>query len=77
MEVAQEELLETFEEFELDLEVETILEKVKRELTLEDQTFREFAETVEPVGAGKSRGPETPGSTSRPLPPAVLPSTHL
>ena len=46
MEVAHEELLETFEEFELDLEVETILEKVKGELTLEDQTFREFAERL-------------------------------
>ena len=46
MEVAHEELLEALEEFEVDLEVEEILGKVKRELVLEDQTFREFAERL-------------------------------
>ena len=54
MEVAQEELLETFEEFELDLEVEEILKKVKRELTVEDQTFREFAETLKELEPEKA-----------------------
>ena len=45
MEVAQEELLEAFEEFELDLEVEEILKKVKGELVL-DQGVTEFGEQL-------------------------------
>jgi len=45
MEVAHEELLETFEEFELDLEVEDILKKVKGELVL-DQDVTEFGEQL-------------------------------
>ena len=35
MEVAQDKLLEEFEDFEEDLEVEAILEKVKAELVLD------------------------------------------
>ena len=42
MDSGHEKLLETFEEFEVDLEVEEILEKVKRELLLEDKNFAEF-----------------------------------
>jgi len=45
MEVAHEELLETLEEFELDLEVEEILKKVKGELVL-DQGVTEFGEQL-------------------------------
>ena len=45
MEVAHEELLEALEEFELDLEVEEILEKVKRELVW-DQGVTEFGEQL-------------------------------
>ena len=37
MEVAQDKLLEAFEEFELDLEVEDILKKVKAELVLDSR----------------------------------------
>ena len=46
MEEVQEKLLEEYEDFETELEVQSILEKVKGELTLEDQTFREFAERL-------------------------------
>ena len=45
MEVAHEELLEALEEFEVDLEVEEILEKVKGELVL-DQGVTEFGEQL-------------------------------
>ena len=46
MATCPEKLLETFEEFEVDLEVEEILEKVKRELLLEDENLAEFAERL-------------------------------
>ena len=45
MEVAQDKLLETFEEFELDLEVEEILDKVKGELVL-DSSVTAFGEQL-------------------------------
>ena len=45
MGVAHEELLEALEEFEVDLEVEEILEKVKGELVL-DQGVTEFGEQL-------------------------------
>ena len=46
MDSGHEKLLEAFEEFEVDLEVEEILEKVKREGLLKDETFTEFAESL-------------------------------
>jgi len=46
MDSAHEKLLEEFEEFELDLEVEEILKKVKEELLL-DQGVTEFGELLE------------------------------
>ena len=46
MEVAHEELLKEFEDFEKQLEVEQVLKKVKQEWVLEDETFREFAERL-------------------------------
>ena len=45
MEVDQDELLETFETFEADLEVEEILKKVKEELAL-DSSVTEFGEKL-------------------------------
>ena len=45
MEVAHKELLEALDEFEADLEVETILKKVKEELALDD-TVTEFGEQL-------------------------------
>ena len=45
MEVAHEELLEKFEDFEADLEVETILKKVEEELSL-DSSVTEFGEKL-------------------------------
>ena len=44
MDAGHEKLLETFETFELDLEVEEILGKVKRELQFEEDTLAEFSE---------------------------------
>ena len=47
MDSGHEKLLETFEEFEVDLEVEEILGKVKRESQLEEEeNFCEFAERL-------------------------------
>ena len=46
MDSAHEKLLEDFEKFEEQLEVEEILEKVKRELLLEDQNLAEFSESL-------------------------------
>ena len=45
MEVDQDKLLETFETFEADLEVEEILKKVKEELAL-DSSVTEFGEKL-------------------------------
>ena len=42
----QDKLLEALEELEAELEVESILKKVKQEWVLEDETFREFAERL-------------------------------
>ena len=62
MDAGHEKLLERFEDFEVDLEVEEILEKVKRELE-EEETFGEFAERLkqlepEKVEAQKRRAEE-------------------
>ena len=46
MDSGHEKLLEAFEEFEVDLEVEEILEKVKREVLLNDESFVEFGERL-------------------------------
>ena len=46
MDSRHENLLEAFEEFELDLEVQDILKKVKRELLLKDDQLAEFAERL-------------------------------
>ena len=41
-----EKLLEAFEDFEQDLEVEDILKKVKEECVLDDEDIREFGEKL-------------------------------
>ena len=46
MEVVHEKLLEDFEDFEEELQVEQVLKKVKQEWVLEDETFCEFAERL-------------------------------
>ena len=43
---AHEKLLEVFEDFEQDLEVEDILKKVKEECVLDDEDIREFGEKL-------------------------------
>ena len=63
MDAGHENLLKTFEEFELDLEVEEILEKVKRELEEEEEDFGDFAKRLkelepEKVEAQKRRAEE-------------------
>ena len=52
MDAGHEKLLEAFEDFEVDLEVEEILEKVKRELVL-DPSVVEFGEKLK----RRERGP--------------------
>ena len=77
MEVDQDKLLEVFETFEADLEVEDILKKVKEELAL-DSSVTEFGEKLkEREGAAQRGRSGNPGSTSHLLPLPVLPSTHL
>ena len=46
MEGVHQKLLEEYEDFETELEVEWALEKVKVELTLEDEHIAAFAETL-------------------------------
>ena len=46
MEGVHQKLLEKYEDFETELEVERALEKVKVELTLEDEHIAAFAETL-------------------------------
>ena len=46
MDSAHEKLLEAFEDFEQDLEVEDILKKVKEECVLDDEDIREFGEKL-------------------------------
>ena len=64
MDSAHEKLLEDFEKFEEQLEVEDILEKVKAELLLEDETLAAFAERLkelepEKVEAQRRRAEQT------------------
>ena len=57
MDAGHEKLLETFETFELDLEVEEILGKVKEGVEFEEDTsVTEFGEIFEREGTGESRG---------------------
>ena len=65
MEVAHKELLEAFETFEADLEVDEILKKVKADLVVfgNDEDIREFSESLkqlepEKVEAQKRRAEE-------------------
>ena len=46
MEGVHQKLLEEYEDFQTELEVERALEKVKAELTLEDEHIAAFAETL-------------------------------
>ena len=46
MDSCPEKLLEAFEDFELDLEVEDILKKVNEDLVLDDEDIREFGEQL-------------------------------
>ena len=67
MDAGHEKLLEAFEEFEVDLEVEEILGKVKRELEFEEDTLAEFSEYLknklepEKVEAQQRRAEEATG----------------
>ena len=52
MDSAHEKLLEDFEEFEFDLEVEKILKKVKREWVGEEDQLIAFAEYLKELEPG-------------------------
>jgi len=70
-----EKLLEEFESFEADLEIEEILKKVKEELVL-DPGVTDFGEQLKERERMKS-SLDNQSSTSHPLATTVLPATHV
>ena len=68
MEVAHEELVEAFEEFEADLEVETILKKVKADLAVfgNDEDIREFSESLKQLEPEKVEAQKRRAEQARP-----------
>ena len=66
MDSRHEKLLERFEEFEVDLEVEEVLEKVKRELLLKDESFSEFAERLKQLEPEKVEAQRRRAEQARP-----------
>jgi len=66
MDSRHEKLLERFEEFEVDLEVEEVLEKVKRELLLKDESFSEFAERLKELEPEKVEAQRRRAEQARP-----------
>ena len=69
MEVAHEELVEAFEEFEADLEVETILKKVKADLAVfgnDDEDLREFSESLKQLEPEKVEAQKRRAEQARP-----------
>ena len=66
MDSRHEKLLERFGEFEVDLEVEEVLEKVKRELLLKDESFSEFAERLKQLEPEKVEAQRRRAEQARP-----------
>ena len=68
MEVAHENLLECFEEFELDLEVEEILKKVKADLAVfgNEEDLREFSESLKQLEPEKVEAQKRRAEQARP-----------
>ena len=72
MDSRHEKLLESFEQFELDLEVEEILMKVKGEL-LEDENLAEFAERLKQLEPEKVEAQRRRAEQARPYHPRCYP----
>ena len=68
MEVAHKELLEAFEEFEADLEVDEILKKVKADLAVfsNDEDLREFSESLKQLEPEKVEAQKRRAEQARP-----------
>ena len=68
MEVAHENLLKNFEEFELDLEVEEILKKVKADLAVfgNEEDLREFSESLKQLEPEKVEAQKRRAEQARP-----------
>ena len=66
MEVVQEKLLEEYEDFETDLEVEQALEKVKQEWLLKDENLAAFAETLKELEPEKVEAQRRRAEQARP-----------
>ena len=68
MEVAHKELLEAFEEFEADLEVDEILKKVKADLAVfgNDEDIREFSESLKQLEPEKVEAQKRRAEQARP-----------
>ena len=73
MDSRHENLLETFEEIELDLEVEEVLEKVKREVLLKDDQLAEFAETLKQLEPEKVEAQRHRAEQAAPFHPLCYP----
>jgi len=73
MDSRHEKLLEAFEEFELDLEVEEILKKVKRELLVEDENLAEFTERLKQLEPEKVEAQRRRAEQARPYHPRCYP----
>ena len=72
MDSRHEKLLESFEQFELDLEVEEILMKVKGEL-LEDENLAEFAERLKQLEPETVEAQRRRAEQARPYHPRCYP----
>ena len=68
MEVDQDKLLKVFEEFELDLEVEEILKKVKADLAVfgNEEDLREFSESLKQLEPEKVEAQKRRAEQARP-----------
>ena len=68
MEVAHNELVEAFEEFEADLEVDEILKKVKADLAVfgNDEDIREFSESLKQLEPEKVEAQKRRAEQARP-----------
>ena len=76
MEVAHEELLEAFEDFEVGFGSGDDFKESQGGVVAGLKCHRVWGE-AQAKGAAQTGSSGNPGSTSRPLPPPLLPSTHL
>ena len=67
MEGVHQKLLEEFEKFEVELEVDEILEQVKQELLLKDEGLAAFAETLKELEPEKVEAQRRRAEQARPF----------